>query len=53
MLRLAMLPRVAGEDDAALRPLHELEEVEHLTPADLPSFIDDQDRALRQRAALQ
>ena len=48
-----MLPRVAGKDDAALRFLHEAQEVEHLTPADLPGFIDDQDRAFRQRTALQ
>ena len=48
-----MLSRVAGEDDAALRFLHEAKEVEHLTSADLPGFIDDQDCAFRHGAALQ
>jgi hypothetical protein len=43
-----VLPRVAGKDHARVAFASEVQQFEHLPSANLPRFIHDDDRALRQ-----
>ena len=47
----AVLPCVAGKDQATVCFLHEPQKIEHLLPTDLPGFINDHDCTFRQRSA--